>query len=198
MITLDSVSIGYNGVALKTNINYNFIDKNVYGILGKSGSGKTTLLKTIAGLLKPIDGSIQYTYSIKDIYMMHQSYTCFDWKTCLGNILITEKIKHHPITPEVIEMAKQALSDVGLFEYQDHYPSQLSGGQRQRLALARTMFARPSVILMDEPLSALDENTRRKMQNLILDNHFETSNTIIMITHSAEEAKYMCDKIIHF
>ena len=199
IIKVSNVSIGYNNIEIRSNLDYNFEQDKIYGILGESGIGKTTFLKTISGLLKPIKGTIKVDKSLKrSIYMMHQSYTCFDWLTCLDNILITEKIKHHKITSELKEKAYKALSDVGLIEHVNKYPTQLSGGQRQRLALARTLFTSPQVILMDEPLSALDEDTRRCMQDLILDIHKETHNTIIMVTHSSDEANRMCDEIIKF
>ncbi len=199
MIKVSNVSIGYNNIEIRSNLDYNFEQNKIYGILGESGIGKTTFLKTIAGLLKPIKGTIKVDKGLKrSIYMMHQSYTCFDWLTCLDNILITERIKHHKITSELKEKAYKALSDVGLIEHVNKYPAQLSGGQRQRLALARTLFTSPQVILMDEPLSALDEDTRRCMQDLILNIHKQTHNTIIMVTHSPQEAKRMCDEIITF
>ena len=199
MITIDNVSIGYNSLVIRDDLNYTFEKDKIYGILGESGVGKTTFLKTIAGLLKPIKGTIKVEKGMKrSIYMMHQSYTCFDWLTCIDNILITERIKHHKITNELREKAEQALNDVGLLEHINKYPTQLSGGQRQRLALARTLFTSPHVILMYEPLSALDENTRRCMQDLILNIHKETHNTIIMVTHSSDEANRMCDEIIKF
>ena len=199
MIKIDNVSIGYNSLVIRDNLNYTFEQDKIYGILGESGVGKTTFLKTIAGLLKPIKGTIEVEKGLKrSIYMMHQSYTCFNWLTCLDNILITERVKYNAITKDLKFKARQALIDVGLLEYIDKYPSQLSGGQRQRLALARTLFTSPKVILMDEPLSALDEITREYMQDLILDVHKETHNTIIMVTHSLNEAKRMCDEIINF
>ena len=199
MIKVNDVSIGYNSLVIRNNLNYTFEQDKIYGILGKSGIGKTTFLKTIAGLLSPIKGTIEVEKGLKrSIYMMHQSYTCFNWLTCLDNILITERIKYNAITKDLKFKARQALIDVGLLEYIDKYPSQLSGGQRQRLALARTLFTSPKVILMDEPLSALDEITREYMQDLILDVHKETHNTIIMVTHSLNEAKRMCDEIINF
>ena len=199
MIKIDNVSIGYNSLVIRDNLNYTFEQDKIYGILGESGVGKTTFLKTIAGLLKPIKGTIEVEKGLKrSIYMMHQSYTCFDWLTCFDNILITERIKHHKITKQIKSNAYQALYDVGLIKYIDKYPTQLSGGQRQRLALARTLFTSPQVILMDEPLSALDETTRECMQDLILDIHKEIHNTIIMVTHSSDEANRMCDEIIKF
>lgn len=198
MIKVENVSIGYNSLAIRKNLQYTFVEDTIYGILGESGVGKSTFLKTLAGLLKPISGSIESSYSKKEIYMMHQSYTCFDWLNCLDNILITERVKYHRITEELKQKARDYLKAVGLEGYEDKYPTQLSGGQRQRLALARTLFTSPKVILMDEPLSALDEETRRSMQDLILDIHKETHNMIIMITHSKAEAEKMCDEIINF
>ena len=199
MIKLQNVSIGYNSIVLRGGLNYNFDKDKIYGILGKSGVGKTTLLKTIAGLLPSIDGVLEIDDEIRDsIYMMLQSYTCFDWLNCIDNILITERIKHNKITKELREKAISILADVGLSGYENHYPTQLSGGQRQRLALARTLFTSPKVILMDEPLSALDEETRIGMQDLILDIHNKTHNTIIIVTHSEAEANKMCDEIINF
>ena len=205
MIEAKNLTTGYSkDKPLKQHFNYTFEDNKVYGILGESGCGKSTLLKTIAGLIYPLDGEVHIDGKIlqradkNDIYMMHQNYTSFDWLTCIDNILITEKVKHNRTTDEKRKNALCFLDKVGLKEYADKYPTQLSGGMRQRLALARTLYMKPSIILMDEPLSALDEDTRADMQDLILDIHKETKNTIIMITHSKEEANKMCDTILNF
>lgn len=205
MIELKNLTTGYTrDKPLKKDFTYTFEDNKIYGILGESGCGKSTLLKTIAGLIYPlngeiyVDGKILKKASKNDIYMMHQNYTCFDWLTCLDNILITEKVKHKRITEETKNNALKWLEKVGLSEHANKYPTQLSGGMRQRLALARTLYMKPNIILMDEPLSALDENTRADMQKLILDIHNETHNTIIMITHSKNEANKMCDEILTF
>ncbi len=176
-------------------------DKKIYGILGESGCGKTTLLRTIAGLMKPlagqilVDGQLVTKASVNDIYMMHQNYTSFDWMNCLDNVLITKKIKGR-INDQDRADAKLMLELVGLDSEQSKFPRQLSGGQRQRLALARTLFMNPDIILMDEPLSALDAKTRSEMQDLIIAKHKETKNTIIMVTHSRAEAEKMCDIIL--
>ena len=205
MIELRNLTTGYSrDKPLKKDINYIFEDNKIYGILGESGCGKSTLLKTIAGLIYPlngevfIDGNILKRADKNEVYMMHQNYTSFDWLTCLDNILITEKVKHKRITNEIRNNALNWLEKVGLKDYANKYPTQLSGGMKQRLALARTLYIKPSIILMDEPLSALDEKTRTDMQDLILDIHKETHNTIIMITHSKEEAERMCDEILLF
>lgn len=205
MIQLNDVTTGYSrDKPLKSNFSYIFENNKIYGILGESGCGKSTLLKTIAGLIYPLQGEIFIDNKIlqkaskNDIYMMHQNYTSFDWLTCMDNILITEKVKHKIITDESKENALNWLEKVGLKDYADKYPRQLSGGMKQRLALARTLYMKPSIILMDEPLSALDEKTRTEMQNLILDIHNQTKNIIIMVTHSYDEAQRMCDTIINF
>ena len=201
MIKLIDVTTGYSrDKPLLEHFSYEFENK-IYGILGESGVGKTTLLRTIAGLMKPLSGEVIINNSKiakaseNNIYMLHQNYTSFDWMTCINNILITKKIKGK-VNEEDINRAIEMLYKVGLAGYEKKYPKELSGGQRQRLALARTLYMNPEVILMDEPLSALDEKTRFEMQNLIMELHQKTRNTILMVTHSTNEANRMCDKII--
>lgn len=202
MIVLDNITTGYNANRpLLENYSKTFDDK-VYGVLGESGCGKTTLLRTIAGLTKPIDGNIlidgQEVNGVQnDVYMLHQNYTSFDWMDCMRNVLIAKEIKGKVEDNDIV-LAKKMLCEVGLSEHIYKYPRQLSGGQRQRLALARTLFMKPKILLMDEPLSALDPETRTNMQDLILKMHKEINNTIIIVTHSPEEARKMCDEIIKF
>ena len=203
MIEISELYTGYSrDKPLLKNFNYQF-DSKIYGILGESGCGKTKLLRTIAGLVKPLRGTISVNGELitnaskNNIYMMHQNYTSFDWLKCLDNILIAKKVKGR-INKCDVDRAKEMMKLVGLENSEDKYPKQLSGGMRQRLALARTLFMNPGIILMDEPLSALDIETRERMQDLIINQHKETSSTIIMVTHSREEANKMCDVIIEF
>ena len=193
MIQLNNLVVGYDKPLLNP-ITTTFEDNKVYGILGKSGCGKSTLLRTIAGLNKQMSGSIVKNDASVP-YMMHQRYTNFDWLSCLDNVLIAERKRkgRRELKDEAIEVLKK----VGLGDYLDRYPTELSGGMQQRLALARVLFAKPKVLLMDAPLSALDDTTREKMQQLILDCHKETQNTILMVTHSVDEAIKMCDHIIN-
>ena len=182
MIKLNDLAIGYNGEAILEHIDQEFDDGLIYGILAKSGAGKTTLLKTIAGLLRPVHGKVIIdgtTYRNADknpVYMMHQRYSNFGWLSCTENVLIAQRDKKLRNRNDAIKV----LAAVGLEQYADKWPSQLSGGMQQRLALARTLYVKPRYLLMDEPLSALDDKTRSKMQRLILDIHAETGNTIIM------------------
>lgn len=200
MIQLNDLSVGYHGSPVLKNISYTFKDGLVYGILAKSGAGKTTLLKTISGLIRPIKGSVlvdgkeYHNTGQNPVYMMHQKYSNFMWLSCIDNVLIAERDKKLRDREKAIEV----LSSVELNGYADKWPSQLSGGMQQRLALARTLYVKPKYLLMDEPLSALDDKTRSKMQRLILRVHKETSNTILMVTHSHEEACKMCDEIFQF
>lgn len=193
MIQLNNLVVGYDKPLLNP-ITATFEDNKVYGILGKSGCGKSTLLRTIAGLNKQMSGSIVKNDASVP-YMMHQRYTNFDWLSCLDNVLIAERKRKG--RRELKDEAIEVLRKVGLGDYLDRYPTELSGGMQQRLALARVLFAKPKVLLMDEPLSALDDTTREKMQQLILDCHKETQNTILMVTHSVDEAIKMCDHIIN-
>lgn len=202
MIKLNNLCTGYSrDRPLLRNFNYEF-DNKIYGILGASGCGKTTLLRTIAGLMNPLDGEILVDNerlqkaNKNSIYMLHQNFTSFDWMNCLENILLAKKIKG-TVNESDIKKAISILKRVGLGNYLKKYPKQLSGGQRQRLALARTLYMDPQIILMDEPLSALDESTRTDMQNMIMEIHRLLNNTIIMVTHSKNEANKMCDVIIN-
>lgn len=192
MIQLNNLVVGYDK-PLMSPLNVCFQDGKIYGILGKSGCGKSTLLKTIANMQKPISGNVVRDNNFQ-VYMMHQKYTNFGWLDCLDNVLIAQRNK--TIRKESVSQAKEVLQEVGLGEYLNKYPSQLSGGMQQRLALARVLFVKPKILLMDEPLSALDDNTRKEMQELIMGIHKEINNTIIMVTHSVEEAHKMCDEII--
>ena len=192
MITLNNLVVGYKQPLLEP-LNVTFEDGKIYGVLGKSGCGKSTLLKTIAKLHRPFSGTVVRN-DTEQIYMMHQRYTNFNWLSCLDNVLIAERNKRK--RKQLTGRAKEVLTQVGLGEYLDRYPTELSGGMQQRLALARVLFVRPHYLLMDEPLSALDDATRATMQKLIMDVHKETGNTIIMVTHSVAEANKMCDQII--
>ena len=192
MITLNNLVVGYKKPLLDP-LNVNFDDGKIYGILGPSGCGKSTLLKTIAKLKKPLAGKVIRNDNCQ-IYMMHQRYTNFNWLTCLDNVLIAERNRRK--RKDLMPRAKEVLEQVGLGDYLDRYPTELSGGMQQRLALARVLFIKPKYLLMDEPLSALDDVTRARMQQLIKAVHNETGGTIIMVTHSIAEANRMCDQII--
>lgn len=191
-VVMNNVSIGYDAEhPIKKGINLSFENK-IYAITGESGGGKTTLLETIARIKHPLSGTITTTGKI---CMVHQHYANFPWLSTLDNVLISNKIAGLP-NDFGIDFAKYLLNKVGLAGCEDKYPSELSGGMNQRLAIIRTLMMQPSVLLMDEPLSALDEQTRSKMQKFLMDWHCATNGTIIFVTHSQDEANKMADKII--
>lgn len=208
MINLEELTISYEDREIFSNLSYKFESGKIHGILGPSGCGKSTMLRTIAGLIKPNKGHIIYNKEKlngprEDICMMHQKYVNFPWMTCLENVLIGgyEDLprKKYRRNPENLKNFKayNILKQVGLGDYALKYPHELSGGMNQRLALARVLYRQPKVILMDEPLSALDPKTRQQMQKLIMDLHYQTNNTIIMVTHDPDEAKKMCNNILN-
>jgi len=200
VIQVENLSVSFGSNKILSDLNINFESNKIYCILGKSGTGKTTLLRSIAGLLKPSEGKVLYegkqiTKPIKNIFMMHQNYTNFQWKNCMENVLFPIKLNRKATNEDYIEATK-LLVGVGLGDHVKKYPEQLSGGQKQRLSLARVLMSKPEVILMDEPLSALDDKTREEMQDLIMSFQKETKSTIIMITHSKSDADKMADHII--
>lgn len=198
LIVLNNVTTGYSkDKPLLKNYSLELYGNTICCLMGESGCGKTTLLRTIAGLTPQLSGDIHINTEnkAKDIYMMHQNYASFNWLTTLDNILIAKKIKGK-VTKEDKQRAIEILKSVGLEGNEQKYPTQLSGGQRQRLALARTIFMKPKIIFMDEPMSGLDENTRQEVSDLILDIQKETKCLIVMITHNEDTAKYMCSEVI--
>lgn len=200
MIQVDNLSVSFGDNKVLDNVSFDFEDNKIYCVLGRSGSGKSTLLRSIAGLLKPTDGKVTYkdkeiTKPNENIFMMHQNYTNFPWKNCMENVLFPVKLMRKATKKDYVE-ATELLFKVGLGEHIEKYPEQLSGGMKQRLSLARVLMSKPEVILMDEPLSALDDKTRVEMQDLIMNLQKETKNIIIMITHSKSDADKMADHII--
>ena len=208
LIECVNLSVKFDDKQVLDKFNYNFEDGTITAIMGKSGKGKTTILRCIAGLHKLglHDGTVWYHHDGKcenirkpnpNIFMMHQHYTNFPWKNCFENVMFPLELKGLSNEATALE-AGQLLDAVGLGDHITKYPSELSGGMNQRLAFARAMIMKPKVLLMDEPMSALDEKTRKDMQNILLDMHKKSKNTIILVTHSKEEAKILADNIIEF
>ena len=171
-------------------------------LLGPSGSGKTTLLSLIAGLSQPDEGTmlingVDVTYGApyeRDIGMVFQNYALFPHMTVEENIAFPLKMRDIGAA-QASKQAMEALDMVRLPQLAKRFPKELSGGQQQRIALARCMVYRPSIILMDEPLGALDKKLRDHMQLEIKRIHRELGTTIVYVTHDQEEAMTMSDRI---
>ncbi|NAR57344.1 ATP-binding cassette domain-containing protein [Acinetobacter haemolyticus] len=166
-------------------------------IVGRSGCGKSTLLRLIAQLEKPSYGEIKFQsarnfregISSADIRVMFQDPRLLPWKSVLANVQLGLSKHQHTL-------ARTLLEKVGLKDKASQWPAQLSGGQRQRVALARALSHSPRILLLDEPLGALDALTRLEMQNLIEQLWKEQGFTAVLVTHDVSEAVQLADRII--
>ena len=181
------------------NVNLNINPGEFVSLIGPSGCGKSTLLRLIVGLDQPSEGKVlldgeKVSGTHYERGLVFQDPTLFPWLNVQDNIasgLIARNILHERkiLIPEYIKL-------VGLKGFENSYPHQLSGGMAQRVALARALINHPKVLLMDEPLGALDAFTRMYMQDEILRIWDKRSTTVILVTHDVDEAIYMSDKIV--
>lgn len=182
------------------NVNFNILDKDFVSIVGPSGCGKTTIFSLIAGLLVPSSGEIfldgkKVTGVNTEIGYMFQKDNLFDWLTVEKNVLFALKLQKKD-SPENVQFVYNLVEKYGLKEFLNHYPSELSGGMRQRVSLIRTLATRPKLLLLDEPFSALDYQTRLDIQNIVYKIILDEQKTAILVTHDISEAIAMSDKII--
>jgi len=169
-------------------------------LVGPSGCGKTTILSIIAGLLTPSHGEVlvnghKLAGPTPEVgYMLQQDYL-FPWRTILNNALLGLELTGR-ITPESIAITSGLLEEMGLQGKENIYPQQLSGGMRQRVALVRTLATDPGLLLLDEPFSALDYQTKLQLEDLISRTLRERNKTAVLVTHDLSEAIAMSDRII--
>lgn len=204
MLTLSNVSLAYgngsNVVQALLGINLDLQKGKSYAVIGPSGCGKTSLLYLMAGLIQPTEGKLyssdqQCLQPKKQTAVILQEYGLLPWKTVWENAVLGLKFrKLEKAAAE--EILSPILAELGLTECLDRYPSQLSGGQKQRVALARALALQPELLLMDEPLSALDALTRENLQELILHLWVRYRITFVLVTHSIEEAVFLGREII--
>ena len=189
---------GVNQVLALDEVHLEVHDGEFIAIVGASGCGKTTLLNLIAGLLGPTSGRLDRAPSVDrqgGIGMVFQSPVLLPWRNVLGNVLApAEILRLDRATSEV--RARELLAKVDLSTFENAMPYQLSGGMQQRVAIARALLSDPPLLLMDEPFGALDALTRERM-NLELQRIFAAgSKTVILVTHSIEEAVFLSDRIV--
>ena len=200
ILKCEDVSLNYhtnkNELQALKNITFAVKNSEFVSIVGPSGSGKTTILSLIAGLIKPSSGTITFlTKSQNPVGYMFQRDLLFDWRTIQENLLLGLEVQHKK-TSENIAYVKTLATKYGLGDFLSHYPSQLSGGMKQRASLIRTLALRPEILLLDEPFSALDFQTRLDVCDDVYKIIKSEKKTAILVTHDIHEAISMSDRVI--
>lgn len=193
---------GGQPVTALQNVNLEIKEGEFVSLLGPSGCGKTTLLRIIADLLQPSKGKVTVRGESprevrlqKKYGIVFQNPVLYDWRTVRRNVCMPMELlgmKKADRTSRVTEM----LDLVGLSEFGKHYPYELSGGMQQRVGIARALAINPEILLMDEPFSALDEFTREKLHEDLLNIWTKTKKTVVFVTHNISEAVFLSDKVV--
>jgi spermidine/putrescine ABC transporter ATP-binding subunit len=195
----------YDAIVALGGVSIHFKEGELFGLLGPSGSGKTTLLRAIAGFVTLDEGSVLIDgqdisgvpVHLRNIGMMFQNYALFPHLSVADNVAFGLEVRSLP-KAEVQERVRAALGMVRLTGLEQRRPKQLSGGQQQRVALARALVTRPKVLLLDEPLGALDKHLRQEMQIELRRIQRAVGITTIFVTHDQEEALTLSDRIAIF
>ena len=181
-------------LALK-DVNFNVQDKEFISIVGPSGCGKSTILTILANIMEKSKGEITYNIKNPKLGYMLQEDSLFPWKTVLENACLGLEIKKQ-LTKDNKQKVIDLLKKYGLKDFINNYPDSLSGGLKQRVALIRTLALNPDILLLDEPFSALDYQTRLSLSDDLYNIIKKENKTAIMVTHDIAEAISMSDKII--
>lgn len=187
-------------INILNHVNLTVKEGEFVAIVGPSGCGKSTLLNLIAGLSPCEAGKIEVfgapvTGIDPRIGYVFQSHALLPWRTVLKNVELGLEISGFAASKRR-EMAREALSQIGLEGFENHYPSEMSGGMRQRASLARTLVSRPDILLMDEPFGALDAQTKLLIQDIFLDYWESHRKTVVFVTHDLSEAITLADRIL--
>lgn len=196
IVSLEDVSLRYHSLSGETpavsHLDLDVASGEFISIVGPSGCGKSSILSMLAGLLPPSAGKITVNGTIG--YMLQKDYL-LEWRSIRSNALLGLELQNK-LTSENIQYVDTLLQQYGLAEFQAHYPYQLSGGMRQRVALIRTLAIRPDLLLLDEPFSALDYQTRLSVSDEIGSIIRQQKKTAILVTHDISEAISLSDRVI--
>lgn len=204
ILKIDKVNLTYQTMEGETNalkdISLTINEGEFVAIVGPSGCGKTTILSLISGLMKPTDGKIliggtPVTGTSCEVGYMLQRDQLFEWRTIEGNVMLGLEIQKRK-TQENKSYAMDMIKKYGLEEFTKHLPNQLSGGMRQRVALIRTLAFRPKILLLDEPFSALDYQTRLNVCDDVYKIIRTEQKTAILVTHDISEAVSLADRVV--
>lgn len=192
MIKISDLTVKYKNEKAIDSLSLSIEKGKTYAIIGKSGCGKTTLLYTIAGLISNYEGKLEIE---GETSLILQNLGLFNWFTVYKNIeLGLNKYKFTKKQKE--KLVNDVLKELDLLSFKNKYPKELSGGQKQRVAIARTIISNPETLLLDEATSALDSINKEKIQDLLLDIKDKRNNTMILVTHSIEEAVFLGEYIV--
>ncbi len=204
IVELKNVSMNYHSSNGETqaiqDISFDIYNGEFVSIVGPSGCGKSTILSLISGILKPTSGNVfvkgaKVDGTSENVGYMLQKDHLFEWRSIIKNTLIGLEVQNK-LNKDNWEYVNQLLDEYGLGEFKEHYPNQLSGGMRQRAALIRTLAAKPEILLLDEPFSALDYQTRLAISEEIWLIIKKEKKTAILVTHDIAEAVSASDRII--
>jgi NitT/TauT family transport system ATP-binding protein len=198
-LTLTGAGLGRPGAPAVSGVDLDIALGEILTVVGSSGCGKSTLLRTLAGLLPPLDGTVEQdghpiTSPAADRALVFQEDALLPWRTLRANVELPLAIKGVPRT-ERRAQAESWLDRVGLADRARHLPHRVSGGQRQRAQLARALAGAPRAVLMDEPFGALDAQTRAGMQDLLVEVLRGTGATVVFVTHDVDEALFLGDRV---
>lgn len=198
-IEIHNVSKSFDDVRVLNGFSLDVRPGSFVSLIGPSGCGKSTLLRIIGGLEKQYDGTVfldgeRVTRAGSDRGFAFQGSNLFPWLTVQGNVAFG--LKARKIYREKKQDVMDIIKLVGLSGFEDSYPHQISGGMQQRASLARALVGHPKVLLLDEPLGALDAFTRMNLQDEILRIKNENDMTMLMVTHDVDEAIYMSDRVV--
>jgi NitT/TauT family transport system ATP-binding protein len=205
-IRFENVSVDFptaqGAMRVLDDVSFEIANGEFVSIIGPSGCGKTTMMNIVGGFVQPTSGRVlldgkAVEHPGPDRGVIFQEYGVFPWLTVRQNIEFGLKLKANRTAPaERAAISDRYMQLMGLRDFADHHPKHLSGGMRQRLAIARAYAVRPEFLLMDEPFGALDAQTRSAMQDLLLQVLQSEGKTVMLITHSVEEAIYLSSRIV--
>ncbi|GAC1333277.1 MAG: ABC transporter ATP-binding protein [Beijerinckiaceae bacterium] len=199
-ILVEAISHRFETLEVLSDVSFAVGDNEIFAIVGPSGCGKSTLLSIVGGLIEPTSGAVHVDVSndaLNPLTFVFQDFALLPWRNVAGNVRLP--LEHRNLArPEIDYLVTDALQRTGLSDSADAYPKQLSGGMRQRVGIARALAVKPSILLMDEPLSALDGPTREILMEDLTGLLAASRVSALYVTHNLDEALRLADRIAIF